>query len=164
METGNKEIHSYTVFSITGKVNQSTSGLVGAYLCSTEHSASWKFCIHSSGSSKRDVMYLTVRNSESDLEESDTAVLFKRHYHLHVNVQIYYLFEGLSKPVVGLYILHGNAHNLLVHNSERMTSICILIGLQPANRNGQEVTSGEKWLNELLLCSVDMNIDLAFCR
>ena len=27
-----------------------------------------------SGSSKRDVMYLTVSNSESDLEESDTAV------------------------------------------------------------------------------------------
>ena len=72
--------------------------------------------MHMSGNSKRDVMYLTVSNSESDLEESDTAVLFKRHYHLHVNLQIYNLFEGLlSNPVVGLCILHGNAHNLLVH-------------------------------------------------
>jgi len=33
------------------------------------------------------------------------------------------------------------------------------------NRNGQEVTSDGKWfynLNELMLCSVDMNIDLVF--
>ena len=50
------------------------AGLVGAYLCSTGHSALWEFSIHMSGSSKRDVMHLTVSNSESDLEESDTAV------------------------------------------------------------------------------------------
>ena len=88
-----------------------------------------------SGSSKCDVMYLTVSNSESDLEESDTAVLFKRHYHWHVNLQIYNILEGLiSNPVVGLYILHENMHNLLVHNSERMTSICILIGLHKFNQ------------------------------
>ena len=48
------------------------------------------------GSSKRDVMYLTVSNSESDPEESDTALLCKRHYHLHVNLQIYNnILEGI---------------------------------------------------------------------
>ena len=100
------------------------AGLVGAYLCSTEHSALWEFCIHMCSSSKRDVMYLTVSNSESFLEESDTAVLFKRHYHLHVNLQIYNIFEGLiSNPVMDFYILDGN---LMVHNSERMTSNCII--------------------------------------
>ena len=74
METGNKEIHSYTLFSITGKLGQPVAGLVGAYLYSTEPSVSWEFSIHMSGSSKRDVMYLTVSNSESCLEENDTAV------------------------------------------------------------------------------------------
>ena len=53
---------------------RSTSGLVGAYLYSTQPSVSWEFSIHMSGSSKRDVMHLTVSNSEPDLEESDTAV------------------------------------------------------------------------------------------
>ena len=51
--------------------------------------------IHMCGISKRDVMYLTVSNSESYVEESDTAVLCKRHYHLHVNLQIHSILEGL---------------------------------------------------------------------
>ena len=59
METGNKEIQ-WTGWSIS--------------LYSTEHSASWEFSIHMCGSSKCDVVHLTVSCSESDLEESDTAV------------------------------------------------------------------------------------------
>ena len=58
------------------------------------HSVSWEFSIHMSGSSKCDVMYLTVSTAESDLEESDTAVLCKRHYHLHVYLQIYDSLKG----------------------------------------------------------------------
>ena len=100
METGNKEIHSYKSSALQARL---TSGMVGAYLCSTEPSASWQFFIHMCCSSKHDVMYLTVSHSESDLEESDTAVLCKRHYyHLHVNLQICNIFELLiSNPVVG---------------------------------------------------------------
>ena len=67
-------IRKYIAIQSPALQARSTSGMVGAYLCSTEHSASWEFSIHSSGSSKRDVVHLTVSSSESDPEESDTAV------------------------------------------------------------------------------------------
>ena len=53
---------------------RSTSGLVWSISLFNWALSFMGVLLHMSGSSKRDVMHLTVSNSESDLEESDTAV------------------------------------------------------------------------------------------
>ena len=93
-----------------------------------KYSASCESSIHMCGISKRDVMYLTVNNSESDLEESDTAVLRKRHYHLHVNLQIHSILEGLISNRTSCMEM------CTIYWCITLTSICILIGLHKFNQ------------------------------